>query len=61
MGEKPNIASISATNSVEMAFGEIITNLSSVYIGDVSKNQIICKLDGQFIRKKRTFQFISSC
>ena len=37
MGEKPNIESISATNSVEMAFGEIITNLSSVYIGDVSK------------------------
>ena len=37
IGEKPNVASINAPNSIEMAFGEVITNLSSVYIGDLGK------------------------
>ena len=60
MGEKPNIASINATNSIEMAFGEVITNLSSVDIGDISK----IKLSANWMAnssEKRTFESISSC
>ena len=55
MGEKPNIASISATNSVEMAFGEIITNLSSVYIGDVSKIKLSANWMANSSEKKELF------
>ena len=35
LGEKPNIASLDAKCSIEMAFGEVITNISSVYIKDM--------------------------
>ena len=55
MGEKPNIASISATNSVEMAFGEIITNLSSVYIGDVSKIKLSANWMANSSEKKELY------
>ena len=55
MGEKPNIASISATNSVEMAFGEIITNLSSVYIGDISKIKLSANWMANSSERKELF------
>ena len=37
LGEKPNIAITDAEASIEMIFGEVITNISSAYIGDMSK------------------------
>jgi len=37
MGEKPNIASCNSVSSIEMAFGEVITNIASAYIEKLSK------------------------
>jgi phosphoribosylformylglycinamidine synthase len=38
IGEKPNIATLDAERSVEMAFGEVITNISSAYIQRYESN-----------------------
>tara|TARA_Y100000389_G_scaffold117775_1_gene114945 strand:+ start:433 stop:3474 length:3042 start_codon:yes stop_codon:yes gene_type:complete len=35
LGEKPNIATLDAVSSIDMAFGEVITNISSAYIKDM--------------------------
>ena len=37
IGEKPNIAITDSSASVGMIFGEVLTNIASTYIGDISK------------------------
>ena len=37
IGEKPNIASCDSESSIDMAFGEVITNISSAYVEDLGR------------------------
>jgi phosphoribosylformylglycinamidine synthase len=37
VGEKPNVAALEAEASIDMAFGEVITNIASAYIKDIKR------------------------
>ena len=60
IGEKPNIATLNAERSVEMAFGEVITNISSAYIKDMKAIKLSANWMANSSSEKELFNLYAS-
>jgi phosphoribosylformylglycinamidine synthase len=60
IGEKPNIATLDAERSVEMAFGEVITNISSAYVKDMKAIKLSANWMANSSSEKELFNLYTS-